>query len=202
MDGTTADSRPQTLYLHRVLQHWDFLLVRRPKLTPGGREAQSDGHGQLQVHDGHAHDGDPVGRQAAQGLAEALPHVLREESRWRWTRDPRATSGMGAGVEGCACPPSTLQAQPLGHPRHSPPGAEWGGGRYVHHGTVRGTPTHRRKGPRADRHHRGPDAALPRARLEARAGNTAGANVLFVKRAPAPLPRGSCLPGEPPSQGL
>lgn len=116
-----SELTPQTLYLHRVLQHRDFLPIGRPKLTPGGREAQSDGHGQLQVHDGHAHDGDPAERQAAQGLAEALPHILREESGWRWTRDPRATSGMGTGVEGRACPRSTLQAQPLGHPRHSPP---------------------------------------------------------------------------------
>lgn len=76
MDGKPVNPRPQTLYLHRVLQHRDFLLVRRPKLTPGGRETQSNGHGQLQVHDGHAHDGDPARRQATQGLAEALPHIL------------------------------------------------------------------------------------------------------------------------------
>lgn len=31
---------------------------------------------------------------------------------------PWATSGMGTGLEGRACPRSTPQAQPPGHPRH------------------------------------------------------------------------------------
>ena len=94
--------------------------------------------------------------------------------------------------------------------------AERHGGRRAHHGTVRGTPSpHEGRGPGQTRHlgrhaiwadapsgqtyelphggrkpcsrpHEGPEAAAPRARLEVRAENTAGANVSFIKRAPSP----------------
>lgn len=65
--------------LQLVLEDRDLLPVGGSELTPGGRESQGYADSQLQAGDGHAHDADAAGGQAAQGRPEALPVVLR---RW------------------------------------------------------------------------------------------------------------------------